>query len=85
MRTAGDIQYEPDSPKIIQLTNSIVLMTAGDSQPNRELVGGVRRAVAAQIQAEPNEWVNVRDVVDWYVWYLQEKNGKHLKRRSCAP
>jgi 20S proteasome alpha/beta subunit len=85
MRTAGDIQYEPESPKIIQLTNSMVLMTAGDSQLNREIVGGVRRAVSAQIQAEPNEWVSVRDVVDWYVWYLQENKRKAAEAAILRP
>jgi hypothetical protein len=78
MKTSGDIQYEPEVSKIIPLTTSIVMLTAGDSQLNNEIAVSLREWVAMHVRATPDEWIPVRRVVDWYVWQRQE-----LKRKAA--
>ena len=41
MVTAADIQFEPPQAKIFPITTSIVIMTAGDSSFNAEILAEV--------------------------------------------
>jgi len=62
MITAGDIEYEPPQQKVIPLTNSIVVMTAGDSSFNTEIINEVKEFVSVQLQSDPDTWLRVADV-----------------------
>lgn len=85
MKTGGNIQYEPEVSKIVPLTTSIALLTAGDSQFNTEIINALRGWVSAHIQATPKVWISVRDVVDWYVWQRQELKRKAAEERLLHP
>ena len=64
--TAGDVQFEPKRPKIKALTNSVVIMTAGDAWLQSEVIDGVTRAIQGIVKADPHEWLTVRQVADIY-------------------
>ena len=49
--TAGDVQFEPSRPKIRALTNSVVVMTAGDAWLQAEVLDGVTADVQAAVHA----------------------------------
>jgi len=64
--TAGDVQFQPKTPKIKALTNSIVAMTAGDAFLQSEILDGVTAEVLAAVSADPHEWLSVRSIADLY-------------------
>jgi hypothetical protein len=64
--TAGDVQFQPKTPKIKALTNSIVAMTAGDAWLQSEIMSGVMTDVQAAVAADPHQWLAVRSIVDQY-------------------
>ena len=64
--TAGDVQFEPKRPKIKVLTNSVVIMTAGDAWLQSEVIDGVTADVQSIVRADPHEWLGVRQVADIY-------------------
>ena len=64
--TAGDVQFEPNRPKIRVLTNSVVVMTAGDAWLQSEVLDGVTSSVQSIVHADPHEWLSVRAVADLY-------------------
>jgi hypothetical protein len=41
MITAGDVQFEPQQTKIAQLTSSLALMVAGDTDLQTEIIADV--------------------------------------------
>ena len=60
MLTAGDVQFERKAPKIYPLSNSIAVMTAGDSSLQAEILHDVFADVGERIRSFPQEWVEVR-------------------------
>ena len=85
MKTSGLIQYEPEVSKIVPLTSSIVVLTAGDSQLNTEIIASLQDWVAAHVAATPDVWIAVRDAVDWYVWQRQELKRKAAEQYLLHP
>jgi 20S proteasome alpha/beta subunit len=55
MLTATDIQFEPPTRKIRQITNSIALMIAGDTNLHTEIFNRLIPRVNAQIDSNPAE------------------------------
>jgi hypothetical protein len=72
MLTAGegeaDVEYEPLMPKLIPLTNSIAVLTAGDAFLQREVLLGMFPEVTERI--ERAEWWTLRDMADLYLKHL---------------
>ena len=66
MLTAGDIQFQPPSSKIWEITKSIVMMAAGDVGLQTEIWTQVRKSVDVRIQEKPNDWFRVEEVADLY-------------------
>jgi len=64
--TAGDVQFQPKTPKIKALTNSIVAMTAGDAWLQSEILTEVVAEVQASVTADPHKWLPVRSIADLY-------------------
>lgn len=50
MLTAGDIQFEPQQPKIIPLSNSVVVMIAGDSSLQAQIMQKIINDVRERIE-----------------------------------
>jgi hypothetical protein len=79
--TAGDVQFEPNRPKIRVLTNSVVVMTAGDAWLQSEVLDGVTADVQAIVHADPHEWLTVRKVADLYCdrWAeIKRRRAEHV-------
>jgi hypothetical protein len=85
MLTAGDIEFEPQQPKILLLTNSIVLMTAGDSSLQIELFKQTYADVMARVNAAPANWWSVRDVALLYIQYYNTERARRSEATVLAP
>jgi hypothetical protein len=80
MITAGDIQFEPQTPKIAFLTSAIAVMASGDSGFHAEVLTDVLKEVVSTVAKEPDKWLYVKDVVDLYV--KKTKPSQTKKGRS---
>ena len=77
MITTGDVQFEPDSRKVIPLTRSIFLLIAGDTPLQYEIIRQLKIDVDDRIEKDPTDWLNVSDVADLYAkYYFQVKRQK---------
>lgn len=85
MVTTGDIEFEPQQPKIYQLSTSIAVMTAGDIALQTEILQGVYAKVRARIETEPKNWWNLADVTDLYVLPTRERGLDGQSAPSCSP
>ncbi|MDD3853914.1 MAG: hypothetical protein PHD40_09725 [Syntrophomonadaceae bacterium] len=85
MLTAGDIEFEPLQPKIINLTTSIFIMVAGDSSLQSELIDCVRKDVNQRITSNPDNWWNVKDVADIYNQYYNYTRFKKAENQILSP
>lgn len=83
--TAGDIQFEPLRQKIVAVTKSIVILTAGDASFLTLVLPRVLGAAFADMKHEPNEWVLVRNVVNYYVQFFQEERLRMAEAAILAP
>jgi len=77
MITAGDIKFEPPQTKIISVTNSIIIMTAGDSNIQTQIYERVSHIVGERIKLHPEKWIPVIDVA-----YLYRDCYLELKREA---
>ena len=84
MLTSGDIQFEPQQPKIIQLTTSIFIMVAGDSSMQAEIIQNVRFEVNKRIATEPDNWWDVRDVANLYSHYYNDARFKRAEKNILS-
>lgn len=66
MLTSGDVEFEPETPKIYTPTNSIVVMVAGESSLQTQILDIAYRWAAERIKQKPQEWVPVGELVDEY-------------------
>ncbi len=64
MITAGDTEFEPTQPKMYQLTSSIVMLIAGDTLAQTEILQGARRRVTDRLRADSTTWISVREAAD---------------------
>ena len=60
MLTSGDIQFEPPhTSKLINPTNSLALMQAGDAALNTEILVELNQFVIDRVKTDPDTWVRV--------------------------
>ena len=86
MLTQGNVQFQPPSTKIYQLTTSIALMVAGDMGVQAEVIGELRAFIASRLAEEPTpEWFNVKDVADWYAFYVDKAKSRRATREILIP
>jgi len=85
MITAGDVEFEPPQTKLWALSSSIALMIAGDASLQMEIFYSLRDQVNLTIQANPQVWLNVRDVADWYYQHYQTARNLRAERAILAP
>lgn len=62
----GDITFEPPIPKILQLTSSIAVMTAGDQDIQIQVYQEVFKAIEEKIKENPEKWINVSEAAEIY-------------------
>ena len=85
MVTAGDVQFQPPQPKIWQLTTSIVAMIAGDIPLQTEILIELTAEVNRRIKANPQDWLNVKDVADLYSHYYSDIRRRKAEKRILHP
>lgn len=72
----GDITFEPPIPKILPLTTSITLLTAGDQNIQIQLYHEIRAIIDDLVETDPNHWLDVSEVVKIYSkCYLTLRNS----------
>ena len=84
--TAGEIlEYEPPTPKIVPITNSIAIMTAGDSALQTEILSELNISVREHIEREPNDWLHVKDLAYRYRHIRNEIRYRHAEEAILIP
>jgi 20S proteasome alpha/beta subunit len=66
MLTAGDIEYEPATSKIVDVTNAISILWAGDAAIQAEILPAVAREIGDRITKNKDQWWMVSEVADLY-------------------
>jgi hypothetical protein len=85
MKTAGDIQFEPPTPKIFPLTSSITILTAGDSAFQAEIFSDVSVVVQNRIKEEPHNWWKVKDIANLYSYFYNTEKLKCSENTVLVP
>lgn len=85
MLTAGNMQFEPMSPKILNPSNSIAVLTAGDSDIQTQIYEIVAGKVNELIAADPTKWVLVEDVARMYRDTYVEIRREFAEAEILAP
>lgn len=85
MLTAGDVQFQPSSSKIWQLTNSITMMVAGDIGTQTEIHADVVKSVTSALTQQPKEWLRVETVAEYYRHAYFGLQRRRAERRILEP
>jgi 20S proteasome alpha/beta subunit len=85
MLTYGDVQFEPQAPKIVRLAHSVAVMTAGDIGVHAEIISGVRVDVTEWIAANPGKAISVEDVARAYSRRYNELKVRRAEQAILAP
>lgn len=86
MLTAADIiTFEPQRSKIWSLTTSIMVMIAGDTALQMEILLAVTSDVNARIQTSPKDWWLLRDVADLYVKHYNRIRSVRAESQVLLP
>jgi hypothetical protein len=81
MLTAGDIEFEPEQSKLIQVNAAMGAMLAGSTLLQSEIMQRLLRQVNERIEAEPQNWWKVEDVANAYFsHYLDIKRERALQK-----
>lgn len=72
MLSTGDLSFEPQRPKIIPITSSIYIMTAGDAAFQSLVLTPVFTRANRLVRDNPLQWLSVFDIARSYVneWNL---------------
>jgi 20S proteasome alpha/beta subunit len=85
MITTGDMEFEPNAPKIHQLTSSISIMYSGDAHVFAEVHQDLLKEVRRRIEEDPDEWLQVRDVAGMWSRFYTEARMRHAEPNVLGP
>src|ERR1700733_1115505 len=85
MLTAGDVQFQPSSSKILQGSHSIVMMAAGDIGTQTEIHTDIVKRVSSTLADSPKEWLRVEAVAEWYRQAYFDLQRRRAERRILGP
>ena len=85
MLTSSDVEFEPNTAKIIPLTRSVIAMTAGDSFLQSEIFREVKSVMYERIKREPHNWWLIRDVAYLYARCRNEIRKKRAEYTILLP
>lgn len=85
MLTGGDIEFEPDQPKILALSNSIYCLLAGDSYLQAEIMKNVADDVWRRIKEQPEHWWKLKEVAELYAHYCKKAQFGRAEDVVLAP
>jgi hypothetical protein len=85
MISSLDLRYEPERPKILPLSSSVVVQYSGDAPTARVVFNEVAEIVANRIRAEPLNWWSVRDVALIWSHYYRRETARQAEDVILAP
>ena len=85
MITTGDIEYEPPRSKIVNVSNAISILWAGDASAQDEILPAVLREVGDRIEKNKEEWWLVSDVARLYQKHYFSLWRRRAEARVLAP
>jgi 20S proteasome alpha/beta subunit len=85
MITSGDVQFEPQQPKIWRITNSIAVMTAGDSPIQTSILQRVADEVFIRYGNGLDVVMPVSEVADLYSHFHSEEQSREAARKYLRP
>jgi hypothetical protein len=86
MLTSGDVQFEPYSgQKIVPLTNSIFIMTAGDAGLHALIANPVMQEIGNRVRADSKNWWLVREVADLFISQYNSVRNKRAEDAILRP
>jgi len=81
----GDIEFEPPAPKILNITNSIAVMTAGDQNIQMQVFQKAYKVVGGKIKAQPDRWVSVSEAAEIYSECFYDLRNKFVEDGVLLP
>ena len=75
----GDITFEPPIEKILQLTNSIAVLTAGDQSIQTQVYYKAFKIIREIITADPSKWVDISNAAEIYSKCFYEVRNKLIE------
>jgi 20S proteasome alpha/beta subunit len=85
MITAGDIQFQPPARKIIPVTSSIVIMTAGDANVQQQLLTATSTYIDKRLAVDSKTWIPVKDIANFYRNRYTEINAEEAEKAILVP
>jgi len=85
MLTAGDVEFEPVTPKLYSLSNSTVVMIAGEASLQIEILQKLFPFVTQRITENRSVWVPIGDLANRYHHIYQEIKSSKAEARVLAP
>lgn len=85
MVTAGDVEFEPPVPKILTLTSSIALLTAGDQSIQMQVFQKAYKIIAEKIAPEPLKWIDVSYAAEVYSKCFYDLRNKMIENSILSP
>jgi len=85
MLTHGIIKFERPQTKLVQLTDSICLLFAGDVAMQSEICPRVGKEINALEKRNPSDCWKIRDVADIYAKHYNELSRKKIEQAILEP
>tara|TARA_R110000868_G_scaffold101213_5_gene278680 strand:+ start:213 stop:1184 length:972 start_codon:yes stop_codon:yes gene_type:complete len=85
MLTAGDIQFQPQHMKAIDVTTSILALIAGDAGFQAELFNDLSAKVNFAVRQPDAPWLKVQEVAEAYVACHNAARNKRIEARLLSP
>jgi hypothetical protein len=85
MITADDVQFEPATSKVVELTRSVAVLTAGDASLNAEIITGMRASFAEYMTHSSETWLPLELATDYYVNAFAAIKSKRAEAALLRP
>jgi hypothetical protein len=85
MITAGDVQFEPPVEKVRYLTNSCLVMFAGDAALQAEIIQVTQAVIGEKVRSAPQLWLTIKSMADTYKDQLEAAIRARAARRILSP
>lgn len=85
MLTAGDVEFEPKTAKIYSVTNSSVVMIAGEASLQIDILQRLYKFGADRIKDRPQEWFPIGDLAAEYQKVYQDIKSRKAEARVLRP
>jgi hypothetical protein len=85
MLTAGEIEFEPEQSKIWFFSSAIIALFSGDAAIQGQLLKQTYDEVKVKIDADPTNWMSVKDIATLYCQEYRELRKSHAETEILSP